>query len=138
MIFSPSAGLDRNILAFLSDAYDEEPDKEGVRVVLRLHPALAPYTLAVLPVVRKDPALIALSREIYDRLRRRVMTFYDETATIGKRYRRQDEIGTPWCVTVDGQSLDDGTVTVRDRDSMAQIRLPHRELAGWIEDRLDF
>ena len=135
-VVEPSAGLDRNILAFLSDAYDEEPDKDGVRVVLRLHPALAPYTLAVLPVVRKDPALIALSREIYDRMRRRVVTFYDETATIGKRYRRQDEIGTPWGITVDHQTMEDDSVTLRDRDSLEQIRIAMDRVGDELEQRL--
>jgi glycyl-tRNA synthetase len=136
-VVEPSAGVDRNVLAFLSDAYDEEPDKEESRVVLRLHPVLAPYKVAVLPIVRK-PELIDFAREVQELLRPHVMTFYDETSTIGRRYRRQDEIGTPWCVTVDRQSLEDGTVTVRDRDTMVQVRLHRAELVPWIRERLEF
>src|SRR5581483_2711227 len=136
-VVEPSAGVDRNVLAFLSDAYDEEPDKEEIRVVLRLHPVLAPYKVAVLPIVRK-PELIDFAREVQELLRPHVMTFYDETSTIGRRYRRQDEIGTPWCVTVDRQSLEDGTVTVRDRDTMVQVRLHRAELVPWIRERLEF
>src|SRR5581483_2244617 len=136
-VVEPSAGLDRAILAFLSDAYDEEPDKDEVRVVLRLRPVLAPYKVAVLPLVRKPPDLIEASRAIYESLRRRFMTFYDESGTIGRRYRRQDEIGTPWCVTVDRETLENGTVTVRDRDSMTQVRVPRTELAAWVEARLE-
>jgi glycyl-tRNA synthetase len=137
-IVEPSLGVDRAVLAFLSDAYEEEPDKEETRVVLRLHPALAPYKVAVLPLVRKPPDLFDAARAIHETLRRRFMSFYDESGTIGRRYRRQDEIGTPWCVTVDRQTLEDGSVTVRERDSMAQVRVHRSELAGWIEPRLEF
>jgi glycyl-tRNA synthetase len=136
-IVEPSAGVDRAVLAFLCDAYDEEPDKDDVRVVLRLHPVLAPFKAAVLPIVRK-PELIEAARAIEQSLRRRHMVFYDATGTIGRRYRRQDEIGTPWCVTVDRETLEDGTVTVRERDSMSQIRLPHTDLGAWMSERVDF
>ncbi|MBI3980258.1 MAG: glycine--tRNA ligase [Chloroflexi bacterium] len=134
-VIEPSAGVDRAMLAFLIDAYDEEPDKEGTRVVLRLHPAIAPVKVAVLPLSRKE-LLVNLSREIHTTLRRHWMVQYDDSQSIGRRYRRQDEIGTPLCVTVDFDSLDDRAVTIRDRDSMAQVRVPiadlrHR-LAEWL------
>ncbi len=134
-VVEPSAGVDRAMLAFLSDAYDEEPDKNDTRVVLRLHPVLAPYKVAVLPVVRKEE-LTEAARRIHEALRPRVTSFYDASGTIGRRYRRQDEIGTPWCVTVDRETLDNGTVTIRERDTMSQIRLPHRELGAWISEQL--
>jgi glycyl-tRNA synthetase len=120
----------------LLDAYDEEPDGDETRVVLRFHPAIAPYTAAVLPLQRK-PELINLAKEIRAGLRKRYVTAYDETASIGRRYRRQDEIGTPFCITPDFQSLEDQTVTVRDRDSMTQERLAIADLVPWIEDQID-
>lgn len=123
-VIEPSLGVDRVMLVFLLDAYDEERDKEGIRVVLRLHPVLAPVKVAVFPLVKRDPELVAMAQEVYGHLRGDYLTLYDDSGAVGRRYRRQDEIGTPWCVTVDGQSLQDRTVTVRDRDSMAQERLP--------------
>jgi len=140
-VIEPSAGADRSALAFLLDAYDEEriveDGKEDVRVVLHLHPALAPYKAAVFPLLRNRPPLVALAREIYQLLRRHFMVAYDETGAIGRRYRRQDEIGTPYCITVDFQSLEDHTVTVRDRDTMEQIRLHTDELVAWLAHHLE-
>jgi glycyl-tRNA synthetase len=139
-VIEPSAGVDRATLAFLLDAYDEEQitegDKQDTRVVLHFHPALAPYKLAVLPLLRNRPPLVALAQEVHQALRRHFMVTYDETGAIGRRYRRQDEIGTPYCLTVDFQSLEDRTVTVRDRDSMEQIRLPIEELVAWLRERV--
>jgi glycyl-tRNA synthetase len=122
-VVEPSAGVDRSMLAFLCDAYDEEPDKDEIRVVLRLHPALAPIKVAVLPLSRREP-LVKLAREIHADLRPCWITGYDDAQSIGRRYRRQDEIGTPYCVTIDFQSLEDNQVTIRERDSMNQIRVP--------------
>ncbi|MFC2066317.1 glycine--tRNA ligase [Chloroflexota bacterium] len=134
-IIEPSAGVDRSILAFLCDAYDEEPDKDDIRVVMRFHPALAPFKVAVLPLSRKEP-LVKMARQIYADLRPRWMVQYDDTQSIGRRYRRQDEIGTPFGVTVDFQSLEDNQVTLRERDSMRQIRLPIAELKRTLEAKL--
>ena len=139
-VIEPSAGADRGTLAFLLDAYDEETiaegDKQDTRVVLHFHPALAPYKAAVLPLLRNRPPLVALAQEVHHALRRHHMVAYDETGAIGRRYRRQDEIGTPYCLTVDFQSLEDRTVTLRDRDSMEQIRLPIDDLPGWLAPRV--
>jgi glycyl-tRNA synthetase len=140
-VIEPAAGADRATLAFLVDAYDEEVVKrEGTgegerRTVLRLHPRLAPVKVAVLPLVSKD-GQPELAREVYGELRSRVQAEYDEGGAIGRRYRRQDEIGTPYCVTVDHESLQDGTVTVRDRDTLAQERLPTDGLADELSRRL--
>jgi glycyl-tRNA synthetase len=143
-VIEPAAGADRAALAFLVDAYDEEVvpgaaaeggAAEETRTVLRLHPKLAPVKVAVLPLVRKD-GQPELAREAYEALRGRVQAEYDEGGSIGKRYRRQDEIGTPWCVTIDHQSVQDRTVTVRERDSLAQERLPIDGLAEEIERRM--
>ena len=132
----PSLGADRVVLAFLCDAYDEETLEGGdVRTVLRLHPALAPYKVAVLPLQKK---LGDKAKDVYALLAKRFMVEYDESGAIGRRYRRQDEIGTPLCVTVDFDTLDDDTVTVRDRDTMQQIRLPIGELAAYVEGKLEF
>jgi len=134
-VIEPSAGVDRSVLAFLADAYDEEQDKEGIRVVLRLHPALAPIKVAVLPLSRNE-ALLPLSGEVYADLRRCWMAQYDDAQSIGRRYRRQDEIGTPFCVTIDFQSLEDKQVTIRERDSMKQIRVPLEVLASTLDAKL--
>ena len=140
-VVEPSAGADRAALAFLCEAYseDEVPDEKGKlarRVVMRLHPRVAPIKAAVLPLVRKD-GMPEVAREIYAELKRQFVTFYDEKAAVGRRYRRQDEVGTPYCVTVDGQTLADGTVTIRDRDSLEQWRVHRRELAAVIAERLE-
>ena len=134
-VIEPAAGADRAMLAFMVDAYDEDEIEGEKRTVLRLHPLLAPVKVAVLPLVKKDgqPELAA---EVYRELRDRVQAEYDEGGAIGRRYRRQDEIGTPWAVTIDHQSLEDHTVTLRDRDSLAQDRIAIGELGDEIERRL--
>jgi glycyl-tRNA synthetase len=134
-VIEPAAGVDRAMLAFLVDAYDEDVIEEERRTVLRLHPLLAPVKVAVLPLVRKD-GQPELAREVYERLRDRVQAEYDESGAIGRRYRRQDEIGTPWAVTIDHQTLEDRTVTLRDRDSLEQKRIAIDELADDVERRL--
>jgi glycyl-tRNA synthetase len=134
-VIEPAAGADRALLAFMVDAYDEDEIEGERRTVLRLHPVLAPVKVAVLPLVRKD-GQPELAREVYDDLRRRVQAEYDEGGAIGRRYRRQDEIGTPWAVTIDHQSLEDRTVTLRDRDSLAQDRVAIADLGDEIELRL--
>jgi len=132
----PSLGADRVTLAFLCDAYDEEEVGEGdVRTVLRFHPALAPVKAAVLPLSKK---LSDSAGEVFDLLRKQFVCEYDEAGSIGKRYRRQDEIGTPFCITYDFESENDGAVTVRFRDSMAQERIKISELVGFINEKLDF
>ncbi len=136
-VIEPSAGADRATLAFLVDAYDEETDEKGeTRVVLRFHPSLAPVKVAVLPLSKK-PELKGPSQAIFAALRERWFVEYDETGSIGKRYRRQDEIGTPYCVTIDFDSLEDKAVTVRERDSMTQVRLKIEELIPYLESRLN-
>ena len=140
-VIEPSLGADRVALAFLCDAYDEEvvgQDKKGkddVRVVLRLHPALAPYKAAVLPLSKKlhDQAM-----PVYEELSKHFMIDYDEAGSIGKRYRREDEIGTPLCITVDFETETDGCVTIRDRDTMEQIRLPIAEVKDYIAKKCEF
>ncbi len=131
----PSLGADRVLLAFLCNAYDEEQVEGETRVVLRLHPALAPYKVAVLPLQKK---LSEKANEIYSMLAKKFAASYDETGSIGKRYRRQDEAGTPYCVTVDFDTLEDGTVTVRDRDTMAQDRVGIAELVAYIERKIEY
>jgi len=134
-VIEPAAGVGRAVLVFLMDAYDEEPDKEGTRVVLRLHPAIAPIKAAILPLSRKEP-LPQLAREIVASLRPHLMVEYDDTQSIGKRYRRQDEIGTPLCITVDFDSVTDDAVTVRERDTMTQERVPIAELLPALREKL--
>ena len=132
----PSLGADRVTLAFLCNAYDEEKiDENDTRVVLHLHPALAPFKVAVLPLSKK---LSAKAEEVYTMLSKKFMCDYDEAGSIGKRYRREDEIGTPYCVTVDFDTLEDNTVTIRDRDTMEQIRLNIDDVATWVEDKIEF
>jgi len=135
-VIEPAAGADRATLAFLVDAYDEEEVEGETRTVLRLHPRLAPVKAAVLPLVRKD-GQPELAREVYESVRKLAQAEYDEGGSIGKRYRRQDEIGTPFCLTIDHQSIEDRTVTLRDRDSLAQERLPIEGIAQEIERRVD-
>lgn len=136
----PSLGADRVTLAFLVDAYDEEvlrseDGKEDVRTVLRFHPALAPFKAAVLPLAKK---LAPIAEPIHEELSKYFMVDYDESGSIGKRYRREDEIGTPFCICVDFDTEIDGCVTIRDRDTMEQIRIPIEEVRGYIEERLIF
>ena len=137
-VVEPSLGADRVALAFLIDAYDEEvidAEKNDTRVVLHLHPALAPYKAAVLPLSKK---LSEKAEEIYADLSKYFMIDFDETGSIGKRYRREDEIGTPLCITYDFDSENDGCVTVRDRDTMGQVRIPITELKSYIEKAIEF
>ena len=132
----PSLGADRATLAFLCNSYYEEEVEEGdVRTVLKLHPALAPYKVAVLPLSKK---LSEKAEEVYSKLSKYFMCDYDETGSIGKRYRREDEIGTPYCVTIDFDTLEDNTVTVRDRDTMEQIRIKIDELENYIAEKVEF
>jgi glycyl-tRNA synthetase len=134
-VIEPSAGVDRAVLAFLCDAYDEDIADGEERVILRFHPRIAPIKAAVLPLSKKEP-LAGLSREVFNNLRRDWVVQYDDTQSIGRRYRRQDEIGTPFCVTIDFQSLEDHQVTVRERDSMQQIRLPISDLKAALAAKL--
>ena len=132
----PSLGADRVALAFLCNAYEEEEIAEGdTRIVLHLHPALAPYKVAILPLSKK---LSDKANDVYDMLSKKFVCDYDETGSIGKRYRREDEIGTPYCVTIDFDTLENNTVTIRDRDTMEQIRLPIDELNKWFEEKIEF
>lgn len=131
-VIEPSAGVDRITLAFLCDAYNEEKE----RVVLKLHPKLAPYKVAVFPLLANKPELVEAARKIYNDLSPRFMTAWDDRGNIGKRYYAQDEIGTPYCVTVDFDSLEDKKVTVRDRDTMKQDRIAIKELALYLKDKL--
>jgi len=135
-VVEPSGGLDRGVLAFWLDSYDEEPDGEAVRVVCRLHRKLAPVTVAVLPLSR-NAKLIPAAQDVHARLRRHFTTQYDDAQGIGRRYRRQDEIGTPYCVTVDFDSLEDHQVTIRDRDTMHQSRIPIDELVSVLQDKVE-
>ena len=128
--------MERLALSFLCNAYEEQELENDSRVVLHLHPALAPYKAAVLPLQKNKLGEQALA--VYEDLSRRFMVYYDETGSIGKRYRRQDEIGTPLCVTVDFETEETGSVTVRDRDTMLQERVPLSELVSHIEGKLRF
>ncbi len=135
-VIEPSAGVDRSVLAVLCDAYDEELAEGELRVVLHFHPDIAPVKIAVLPLSRKEP-LAKLASEVYADLRPRWAVQYDDTQSIGRRYRRQDELGTPFCVTVDFQSLEDNQATIRERDSMKQIRVPIAVLKQTLAAKLE-
>jgi glycyl-tRNA synthetase len=134
-IIEPSAGVDRTFLALLCDAYDEDIAEGEKRVVLRFHPDLAPIKVAVLPLSRRE-SLVSLAKQIYADLRQNWMVQYDDAQSIGRRYRRQDEIGTPFCVTVDFQSLEDKQVTIRERDTLNQIRVSISELRTTLQAKL--
>ena len=135
-VIEPSLGADRVVLAFLCNAYDEEEIAEGdTRTVLHLHPAIAPYKAAVLPLSKK---LSEKADEVYQKISKKFMCDYDEAGSIGKRYRREDEIGTPYCITVDFDTLEDESVTIRDRDTMEQIRVKIDELEDWIQEKIEF
>jgi glycyl-tRNA synthetase len=139
-VIEPSAGADRATLAFLCEAYneDEAPDENGKptkRVFMRFHPRIAPIKAAVFPLVKKD-GMPEIAKEIYSALKPHVSIFYDEKGAVGRRYRRQDEVGTPFCITVDGQSLTDGTVTIRDRDTLKQWRVKKEDCLDEIKQRL--
>ena len=135
-VIEPAVSIDRIMLAFLCDAYDEEVVGDRERVVLRLHPLVAPVKAAILPLIAKDEGMATRARALYEELRRFHVVEHDEGGQIGRRYRRQDEIGTPWAFTVDEQTLEDETVTVRDRDSLAQERLPISGVRAWLDDAL--
>jgi glycyl-tRNA synthetase len=137
-VIEPSAGVDRKVLAFLMDAYREEEVRGEKRVVLKLHPELAPIKVAVLPLAKNKEPIVSLAKEIKKNLTRMgsLRAVYDDTAGIGKLYRRQDEVGTPLCVTVDHQSLEDNQVTVRDRDTMAQERIHIDDLLAYVRQRI--
>jgi glycyl-tRNA synthetase len=139
-VIEPSAGADRATLAFLCEAYteDQAPDDSGqmqTRVVMKFHPRIAPIKAAVFPLVKKD-GMPELAHEIYRALKKNFNVFYDEKGAIGRRYRRQDEAGTPFCITVDGQSLQDRTVTIRDRDSLQQWRVKVDDCVAEIRQRI--
>ncbi len=135
-VVEPSLGADRVLLAFLCDAYDEEVDEKGdTRVVLRLHPALAPFKCAVLPLSKK---LNEGAEKVFDLLSKEFMVDFDDAGSIGKRYRREDEIGTPFCITYDFDSEEDGCVTVRDRDTMEQTRIKIEELIPYLREKMEF
>jgi glycyl-tRNA synthetase len=136
-VVEPAAGANRTMAAFLLAAYDEDVVNDEARTVLRLHPRLAPYKVAILPLSKKD-TLSPLARQIHATLSERYMCDYDETQAIGRRYRRQDEIGTPLCVTVDFDSLEDNAVTIRHRDSTEQVRVPISDLAAEVSKILGF
>ena len=135
-VIEPAISVVRSTLAFLCDAYDEEVVAERPRTVLRLHPRLAPVKVAVLPLIGKDAAMVEKARPLYEELRKSMSAEYDDAAAIGKRYRRQDEIGTPWALTIDEQTIADGTVTLRDRDTLAQERIAIDGVKQLLVDRL--
>ena len=135
-VIEPSGGVDRATLAFWLDAYDEEPDGNAVRVVSHIHRYLAPVTVAVLPLSRNE-RLAPTAQRIHRMLRQHFKTQFDDAQSIGRRYRRQDEIGTPYCVTIDFDTIDDKRVTIRDRDTMSQARVPVSELADILRDKLE-
>ena len=140
-VIEPSAGADRGVLAFLCEAFteDEAPDEKGkmqTRTVMRLHPRIAPIKAAVFPLVKKD-GMPEVAREIYGNLKQHMTVFYDEKGAVGRRYRRQDEAGTPFCITVDTETLENQTVTVRDRDSLEQNRIHIKDLATELQSRID-
>jgi glycyl-tRNA synthetase len=136
-VVETAMGVDRTALVVLADAYREEEIEGETRVVLGLNPSIAPTKAAVFPLVKKD-GMPEIALKINDDLRASsIPSFYDQSGAIGRRYRRQDEVGTPWCVTVDGESVEDGTVTVRDRDSLEQVRVSADQVVSWIRERLD-
>jgi glycyl-tRNA synthetase len=135
-VIEPSSGVDRLLMAFLMDAYDEEEVRNETRVILRLHKDLAPTKVAVLPLSRNEQ-LVPPAREVWALVRPHWMTQYDDAQSIGRRYRRQDEVGTPLCVTVDFDTLTDQAVTIRERDSMEQVRVPIANLVAALREKLE-
>ena len=131
-VIEPSAGVDRGALAFLTDAYDEEPE----RVVLRFHPKIAPVKVAVFPLVNKD-GMPEISMKIFNSLKGRWNAFHDDKGAVGRRYRRQDEVGTPFCVTVDGETAASQTVTIRERDSMKQERISITQIQEYLSKTIE-
>ena len=136
-VIEPAVSIERILVAMLVDAYDEEVVAERERTVLRLHPAIAPVKAAILPLIGKSSDMVARAKALQGELRRRHIVEYDDGGAIGRRYRRQDEIGTPFAFTIDEQTLEDDTVTVRDRDSLAQERLPLARVPDWLDDALE-
>jgi len=136
-VIEPAVSIERIFVALLCDAYDEEIVGDRERVVLRLHPQVAPVKAAILPLIPRDEGMATRARTLYEELRRHHIVEHDDSGQIGRRYRRQDEIGTPWAFTVDEQTLEDETVTVRDRDSLAQERLPIGGVRAWLDDALE-
>ena len=142
-VIEPSAGVDRLMLALLCEAYEEqalkdEKGKDDVRTVLHFSPKVAPIKVAIFPLIKKDPDQDRIARDIFKRLRSKVNCMWDVSGAIGRRYRRQDEAGTPWCITVDAQTVQDGTFTVRERDSMEQKRMTYGEFVDMMYDALEF
>lgn len=135
-IIETSAGVDRTTLTVLMDSYEEQQLEKDTRTVLHFSPNIAPVKAAVFPLVKKD-GMPEKAHAIVDDLRKRYMVYYDESGAVGRRYRRQDEAGTPFCITVDTQSMEDNTVTVRDRDTMDQIRLDAAQLVGWLDEKIN-
>jgi len=141
-VIEPAVGVDRIFLALLCAGYAEEEirDEKGnveKRTVLRFSPRVAPVKVAVFPLLKNKPELVARAQEIYRRLKRRYAVFYDESGAIGRRYRRQDEIGTPWCITIDFETIEkDGSFTLRERDSMAQRRISEAELFALLDEKV--
>jgi glycyl-tRNA synthetase len=135
-VVEPAAGVNRSMLAFMVDAYDEEVVADRERTVLRLHPALAPVKVAVLPLIPRNEDMVRKARTLYEELRRAVVAEYDDSGQIGRRYRRQDEIGTPYALTIDEQTLEDDSVTIRDRDSLAQERISIAGARAFVLDKL--
>jgi len=135
-VIEPSAGVDRSMLAFLVDAYKEETVNERTRTVLALHSALAPIKAAVLPLARNKPEIVETARKLANQIKKQHHAMYDDTAAIGKLYRRQDEIGTPYCITIDHESITDHKATVRDRDTMQQERIGLDQMTDYLDDRL--
>lgn len=136
-VVEPSFGLERTFLVLLIDAYREEKDKNGVRVFLALNPKISPYKMAVFPLLANKPELVKQARKVYEMLKPNFTTNWDDIGNIGKRYRRQDEIGTPWCLTIDHQTLKDKTVTIRDRDTMKQQRMKIDKLVDFFQNKLN-
>ena len=134
-IIESSVGVGRTVLALLCDAYTEEKAGEEIRIVMKFPFKLAPIKVAVFPLLKNKPELAVKAREVYNALKRHFMCEFDDNGNIGKRYRRQDEIGTPFCVTVDFDSLENGDITVRDRDTMAQERVKIGELGDYFKDK---
>jgi glycyl-tRNA synthetase len=135
-VVEPAVSIERILVAMLVDAYDEEIVAERERTVLRFHPLMAPVKAAILPLIGKNDDMVGKARALYEELRRKHIVEYDDSAAIGRRYRRQDEIGTPFAFTIDEQTLEDDTITVRDRDSLAQERIPMGGAGAWLEDTL--
>jgi len=135
-VIEPSVGVDRTLLAVLCSAYCEEEVDGEKRNVLKFAPRIAPIKLAVLPLMKNKPEIVEMSRRIYDKVRRHYNAFYDQAGAIGRRYRRMDEAGTPYCVTIDFDSLEDGTVTLRDRDTMEQIRIKEDEILPFLHEKI--